>query len=695
MVSTSGSEPRLPGAEPRSAGDAYFDAMHRLEAALDRRDYAGAAPHVHESLRWLPGWVQEFRAERRRFDIQMIPALERGGTALALIGDREALAEMRRVVESHRVLKPWRERVRQHEVAVQIVPQIESLTRTRPVCLQSEVKGLLGVDDGPLVGRLIQYLEKAGRIARVRAGRTWRLLPPDSPEIPPPEPPEPIPVRPVRSHRTNDEPPPLREVQVSEIPRIDLLQAATRQELPVGGGASTPFPALKGAFEVRDASWRIRSVEGLPPAARPDTALRRFHPSQSGLFMTTDRRRWPHYGGHETGAIHYGRTGSISAQETLPQGSYRFYCPPFGQALIAVSRHGVVHAYDESLRMILETPLKEAPEVRAWQTGLRRQCDWAVAPPIAISADASRYLFALGDQVWCVAMNGLGLWGLRFPKAGWVSADDYYGEGEEHPDLGPPPSSDDLWQRQQREILRWEHPAEQPDDVSLEDSLGPGSVPNDDAEPPDTSKSIELDTWTPRFIRELSRRERATSLGDLSLRTVEVSDKKPTHGILDVAFSSSSDTAFIATRDGLMFAVDGSGNALRVYSGVGHNTDFPELPARFSIPSPVDLSIFSEDPRRIVHHDDDLYLTTATRLRVLHRDALLAVLDLARHEEFYCTRNGFFLHHAKRVRCFRKDGRFLGSVLSKDPIRRLYQAGADTVIETRTRRAVVSGIPVW
>jgi hypothetical protein len=37
----------------------------------------------------------------------------------------------------------------------------------------------------------------------------------------------------------------------------------------------------------------------------------------------------------------------------------------------------------------------------------------------------------------------------------------------------------------------------------------------------------------------------------------------------------------------------------------------------------------------------------------------------------------------------------LGSILSKDPIRRIYCSAAGLVVETRQRRAVVSGAPAW
>lgn len=695
--------PPGPGAKLREAADAYFRVKFRLEEAFRRRDYAGAAPEVHEGLKRLVAWVRAFRAAGRPFGVRRIPALERGGTALVLVGDREGLAEMRRVVESEPELAPWVERVREHELAARLAPRIETLVRERPVCLQSELKGLLGVDDARLLGRLIPNLVGAGRIARVRAGRAWRLLPPDSPEAARQWPRETPPTRPVRSHRTDEEPAPLREVEVAGIRRIALPRTVAPWEHPFEELLATPRPEAKDDFEVRDASWRLRSVERLRSGERPDPAFRRFHPSRSGLFLTTDRRRRPRYGGNETGAVRYDRSGRAAARETLPHGSCRFYCPPFGRALVTVSRRGIVRAYDEGLRTILETPLDEAPEVRAWKSGLPegRTEPEVFAPTIAISPDAGRYLFGLDDRVVCVSRDGRGLWSLRFPKPGWLPADDYYAEGEDLTGIGPPPPPDERHRPQKRGFMRFPGGMSSEEFVAALGSDSGSDGGNDGAveagdERPEAQAPDRADPWRPAFVRERSRIELAGPLGVLSIRKIEACDTKPAHPILDVAFSSSGDTAFVATRDGLIIAVDGDGEPLRAYEGIAGDDRPPnrrEPPG--SIPGPVDLSPTARDPRRIVHRDDYLYLMTLGQVYVLRGDTLLVVLDLTRDEDLYCAPDGFFLHEPKRIRAFRKDGGFLGSVLSKDPIRRLHQAGADTVIETRTHRAVVSGIPVW
>jgi len=59
------------------------------------------------------------------------------------------------------------------------------------------------------------------------------------------------------------------------------------------------------------------------------------------------------------------------------------------------------------------------------------------------------------------------------------------------------------------------------------------------------------------------------------------------------------------------------------------------------------------------------------------------------------AQTGFGLLESKRRRWFSEDGRDLGSIVSKDPIRRVYSAGEQTVVETRLRRVVVDGIPPW
>ena len=76
-----------PGEDP--ASDQYCSLMIDLQEAVKQRNYPAAAELAKRSLGVLPGFVSEWRAERGSFEIQSIPALEVGGTMLALQHDRD------------------------------------------------------------------------------------------------------------------------------------------------------------------------------------------------------------------------------------------------------------------------------------------------------------------------------------------------------------------------------------------------------------------------------------------------------------------------------------------------------------------------------------------------------------------------------------------------------------------------------
>ena len=100
-------------------------------------------------------------------------------------------------------------------------------------------------------------------------------------------------------------------------------------------------------------------------------------------------------------------------------------------------------------------------------------------------------------------------------------------------------------------------------------------------------------------------------------------------------------------------------------------------------------------PHRIVDTGDYLYLLTGTRLYVLHDDALHALVDTFDGGDLVVAQTAFGLLEKKRLRWFGEDGQYLGGVLSRDPIRRVYATGEGMVVETRQRRALVQGVPTW
>jgi len=194
-----------------------------MQAAVTKRYFEEAAQLVRENLGYIPDWVKETRREFGSFDIRTIPALQQGGTVLALLGDEEGLARMREIAASIPDLGPWVEEVERHNHERRLFKAILDAIAEHPNCLQTQVKDLVGEVDGRRVANLISYLEKAGKIVRLKEGRTYKLVFPGSPEVPTPPP-----KRAVESHRTDRQTPRLREIDLSSLSYVPLPRAPLR-----------------------------------------------------------------------------------------------------------------------------------------------------------------------------------------------------------------------------------------------------------------------------------------------------------------------------------------------------------------------------------------------------------------------------------------------------------------------------------
>ena len=299
---------RSPTSRPVGSSDRYFDSMTQMQAAISQRDYESAAGFVHESLRSIPEWVKETVRDYGSLHVRSIPALEQGGTILALLDDRKGLRRMSDIVASVPELEPWAEKVEGHRHDRGLFESIQEVVTANPNCRQTEVKGLIDEQDGHRVARLISYLEKAGRLVRVKAGRTYRLLHPDSEDVP-----EAPPKREVRSHRIDRRPPRKIEIDAESLTYIPLPRSPSRWEEAQVQRERATVSRLEEQFEIRDADWRIAKVEMIPMARRPDPAFRRMHPVDSGLLMIDDLGNAAGLGQVEAAALRYNRGGEVEA----------------------------------------------------------------------------------------------------------------------------------------------------------------------------------------------------------------------------------------------------------------------------------------------------------------------------------------------------------------------------------------------
>ncbi|MEP6636948.1 MAG: hypothetical protein ABJB97_09500 [Acidobacteriota bacterium] len=337
--------------------------MGKVQEAISKRDYERAAGFVRENIRQVSAFVRSTQQEYGSFDISSIPAFEQGGTMLALVGDIEGLTEMREIVSSIPELDPWRPVVEQHEADRSLFRAIMIAVEKNPGCLQTDLKELVRAKDGHRIANLVSWLEKARKISRTRKGRTYSLMLANS--VPTPAP---TLKKEVRSHRLDSNRPPLREICLEDLAYIPLPRAPLKWEQVREGHLSDSMKETSELFEVRgEEGWKLLSVEKLRMDERPDPAFRQIHPINSGLIMIDDLGKSEKAKSAPAAAFRFGRSGDLKAEGSLCHDIYRLGVNAFGRGLIAMSKDCVAHAYDDEFSPILETSLREAPEIRALQ----------------------------------------------------------------------------------------------------------------------------------------------------------------------------------------------------------------------------------------------------------------------------------------------------------------------------------------
>jgi hypothetical protein len=140
--------------------------------------------------------------------------------------------------------------------------------------------------------------------------------------------------------------------------------------------------------------------------------------------------------------------------------------------------------------------------------------------------------------------------------------------------------------------------------------------------------------------------------------------------IYAAGFAGTDQGAFLAGYSGKIVQVDPDGRPVRVYD-------------------------IGSVPRRIVDTGDFLYFLTDTRLYVLQGETLHAVVDTHEAGDLIVAETGFGLLEPKRFRWFEENGQYVGAIVTKNPIRRVYWAGNGLTVESRQRLARVSQAPGW
>jgi hypothetical protein len=162
--------------------DKYFDLHAKIEAAKKAHDYRTAILYARQTYPLFPAFVEACKRQYKRFDIQSSVAVETGSILMAVMGDREGIAELRKALSGTSELQAWMGAAEKAEQDADVVDRILDLVSREPGVLQTNLKKRLATDDGRRLSTLVQWLGKARRLLLEREGKTYRLFPSSSPK---------------------------------------------------------------------------------------------------------------------------------------------------------------------------------------------------------------------------------------------------------------------------------------------------------------------------------------------------------------------------------------------------------------------------------------------------------------------------------------------------------------------------------
>tara|TARA_R110001632_G_scaffold217824_1_gene346653 strand:- start:528 stop:1559 length:1032 start_codon:yes stop_codon:yes gene_type:complete len=301
-------------------------------------------------------WLNDPRGDGQRLDIR-IPALSQGGTMMAITGDREGLAQLRKLVQDFEHLEAYQEEAEEHFTDLDLFDSIREVIRRKPGVLQNRMKAELGIDDGRRASRLISYLEKSGEIQRAKCGKTYELylaginMPETAAENIYIEPANP------GSHRLETTAVKPCELDLKRIKYVPLPPSPNVWERPV------KLPGTREAFADPEGAWREIVIEPFAKDDRPDPAFRRHYSTLRGTLSFDDLAKSNASLGAPGAVMLSNAKGEPVANAALRRDPFHISVHPAGEGFALRSKSNVLTSYRGDLQVDFETDLESTPEI--------------------------------------------------------------------------------------------------------------------------------------------------------------------------------------------------------------------------------------------------------------------------------------------------------------------------------------------
>ncbi len=427
-------------------------------------------------------------------------------------------------------------------------------------------------------------------------------------------------------------------------------------------------------------NWTLVSIKSLSKDERPDPAFNLMAFTADGaLYGDRSGKSSVAAAADGAGALRkLDRRGKVLAERVINHDIYREGCGPKSALCALMDRDGCLHLYNGSLSLVAEQDLYNDRRVRehfrTTDTNYWGEFRSQVRA-VDVNADGNFFLFTLADEAWCCSMDGATVWGVRMPlNEGWVRAvgrSERTGPGAEVESalqtfgLTLPVDPKDIKQRYRVLALR-HHPDRNPGDPGAHwrmQEINEAFQILTGVDPSTIDFEVEESEVT--FFRRKAP-DNVIEVGPIRLEVWGPSGPAQ-DWVYGASFLASGAGAFLATYSGKVVEVNGAGVPVRVYD-VG------------TVPS------------EIVDAGNYLYFLTPTRLYVIEKGGrLVSLLDVFRQGRLLVTTTGFGLLDNKCFQWFDPSGNKIGEIITRDPIRALYDSDDGVVFETRRHRAIISG----
>lgn len=681
------SEKVFPSGKPTPATERYFQLSGEIESGKRDGDFARAIRAARDTYPILAKFVTECVRDYGKFDIHSSHAIHTAGSLMAVMGDREALSELHQAVEKIPEIQDWLVAAEQAERDADAVDQILAVVQQYPGTLQNQLKKRIAIIDARRLSTLAGWLDRGGRIRRVRTANTYRLnLVTDASQssaVPTALEEVPLPVKSSARHQRRARK--AKKIDLGRVPLVRLPMPTTfvdKREAVGSKKAKTKVEVKQPLFVVEGSGWKLHSEERLSSGERPDRYYKDVHRTARHTYWVDPKGRRD--GFEDAGAVVQvtDPSGVKKAERGLPYDIYRTDVNTHGTAILFLSRKGILHGYTETLESFLVEHLEELSEYVACseRLGITSHELKSHVRCVAIGDELDRYLYTVVDEAWCAHRNGQVVWGVQMPtREGWTrvaSRSSRAGTSAEALSalevmgMTLPVTPKEITRRYRKLALEW-HPDRNPENPDAKVRMQQLNAAVDLLTGMDFSALSAEEISQVTYERVINRQ--IVKVGETETEitfTMGMSEKSAADWIYAANFGGQGNRAYLASYGGKVVKISEGGDPIIVYD-------------------------IGAVPRFISDAGDFTYILTDSILYVLAEDRLHALVDIVDKGDLMIGNTGFALQESKRWAWYMTDGSLVGAVTARDPIRRVRNTAQGLIVETRRHRAVVSGPPEW